>query len=79
MSSTVLCPTTGGATAVADEKESRRGYQISVVFRQHDLEDLKAVAEETDTPIATLVRQWTLERLRQIKPLRRGRDCEGQQ
>lgn len=58
-----------GGSSVA--KDSPRGQQISVAFRPDDLEDLREVAEETDTPIATLIRQWTLERLRQIKPRRR--------
>jgi hypothetical protein len=54
-----------------------RGPQISVGFRQDDLDDLRDVAEETDTPVATLIRQWTLERLRQAKPRRRGQGEEG--
>ncbi len=61
----------GGVRRVAEDKDTKRGPQISVGFRQEDLDDLRAVAEQTDTPVATLIRQWTLERLRQIKPRQR--------
>ncbi|HZS86970.1 MAG TPA: hypothetical protein VFE42_05745 [Chloroflexota bacterium] len=60
------------AIDMPEEKDSKRGPQISVQFRLEDLNDLRAVAEETDTPIATLIRQWTLERLRQVKPREHG-------
>lgn len=60
----------GGDNTMADDKDTKRGPQISVGFRPDDLDDLREVAEETDTPVATLIRQWTLERLRQIKPRR---------
>lgn len=60
---------------MAEDKDAKRGPQISVGFRREDLDDLRAVAEQTDTPVATLIRQWTLERLRQIKP----RQCYGTQ
>jgi hypothetical protein len=72
MTTTAVLERAKEAIAMPEERDTKRGPQISVQFRLEDLNDLRAVAEETDTPIATLIRQWTLERLRQIKPREQG-------
>jgi hypothetical protein len=71
MTTSAVLERAGEAIAMPEERHSKRGPQISVQFRLEDLNDLRAVAEKTDTPIATLIRQWTLERLRHIKPRER--------
>jgi hypothetical protein len=68
MTTSAVLERAGEAIAMPEERDSKRGPQVSVQFRIEDFNDLRAVAKKTDTPIATLIRQWALERLRQIKP-----------
>jgi hypothetical protein len=55
------------------DENAKRLPQVSVQFRPEQLEELRAIAQETDTPVATLIRQWTLRQLQRVKAQRAGR------